>query len=469
VFSFSLAHWPTYFLYTLTMKRGGKERDAYVIAVSMGYGHERAANGLRSFAYGHKTILANEYEGIPATDQKMWSTGQGFYERASRLKHIPLLGSLAFGVFDWLQAIPPFYPRRDLSEPTLQVKEVYGLIRKAGWVKHLIDELAKNPKPLICTYMVPAFAAEEHGYPEDIYIVLCDADIARPWAPLEPHKSRIKYLAPTGRVVERLKLYGVPERNIFLTGFPLSVDAAGTRESGRLEEKLSRRICHLDPQAIFFSRAHSMIEALSGRAFCENITQKQRHAVTLTFAVGGAGAQREIGGAALHSLAPKILEGKLKFILAAGVRRDVAKYYALEAKAAGLEDALADGRVQILEHADHETYFTEFNKCMAQTDILWTKPSELSFYAGLGMPILMAPPVGTQELYNRDWLLQVGAGADSLDPRYANEWLFDWIEGGALARMAWNGFVNAPNHGAQRIDEVVHGKKSSIPALPIVV
>jgi len=451
------------------MHTEGKEGTAYVVAVSMGYGHERAANGMRSFAVGRKTILANDYEGIPPADKKLWATARRSYEWVSRFKNVPIFGGIAFGFNDWLQRIPPFYPRRDLSEPTLQVKEVYALIRDFGWGRELIEKLAKHPKPLICTYMTPAFAAEEFNYPGDIYLVICDSDVARPWVPLDPKKSRIKYFAPTGRVVERLKLYGVREKNIFLTGFPLPMDAIGGKEAPQTTHDLGRRLCHLDPKAVFFSKAYVMLEAVMGKQFCEGVSTKNARAVSLTFAIGGAGAQREIGAAAVRSLAPSIKNGLLKFNFAAGIRPEVGAYFRREVIDAGLGEALRDGRVTIFENTDRNEYFSSFNKLMMETDILWTKPSELSFYAGLGIPILMTDPVGTQEIYNRDWLLQVGAGADALDARYANEWLFDWIAGGALARMAWNGFVNAPTHGAYRIEEIIRGKDTSIPALPIVV
>jgi hypothetical protein len=63
----------------------------------------------------------------------------------------------------------------------------------------------------------------------------------------------------------------------------------------------------------------------------------------------------------------------------------------------------------------------------------------------------------------------VGGGVDQLDPRYTNEWLFDWINSGALARMAWQGFTEAPTHGAYRIADVLLGRPNTIHALPLVV
>lgn len=442
---------------------------AYVVAVSMGYGHERAASALRHFAIGKRVILANEYPGIPVSDLKLWSAGQTWYERISRFKRVPIFGQAAFGLMDKMQEIEPFYPRRDLSAPTLQVKQTYALIRKAKHCKHLIEQLSKRPRPLICTFMIPAFAAEEYGYPEEIFVVACDADISRAWVPLDPKRSRIKYLAPTGRVVERLRLYGVREENILFTGFPLPTENIGGHEAHILLKDLSRRMCNLDPAGVFSLHSQTMLEAEFGQTFCTNLKTMRKVPIALTFAVGGAGAQREVGVAAAKSLARDILDNKLTMTLVAGTRPEVKEYFVDAFKRSPLKRAVADGRLSVLSTPDRAEYFSSFNKLMRKTDILWTKPSELSFYTGLGLPVIMAPTVGSQEDFNRNWLYQVGGGTDALDPAYANEWLWDWINGGALARMAWNGYTNAPTHGAYRIEDIVRGLEWSMHELPLVV
>jgi hypothetical protein len=449
--------------------RRGDDGAAYVVAVSMGYGHERAASALRSIAVGKKIILANDYPDIPAKDKKIWSTGQTWYERISRFKRVPIVGRAAFGVMDHLQEIEPFYPRRDLSAPTLQVKQTYALIRKAKNCKHLIDKLAERPKPLICTFMTPAFAAEEFGYPEDIYLVICDADVSRAWVPLDPRKSRIKYLAPTGRVVERLRLYGVRKENILFTGFPLPMENVGGPQADTALTDLSRRMCNLDPNGVFAQHARSLLHAKFGQDFCDYVAGKRQTPVSLTFAVGGAGAQREMGIQAAKSLARDILDNKLTLNLVAGTRPEVGEYFSTELLRTNLKRAVADGRITILSTPDRAAYFADFNKLIRKTDILWTKPSELSFYTGLGLPILMAPTVGSQEDFNRNWLFQVGGGTDALNPALAGEWLWDWIRGGALARMAWNGYTNAPTHGAYRIEDIARGREWLMHELPLVV
>ncbi len=81
----------------------------------------------------------------------------------------------------------------------------------------------------------------------------------------------------------------------------------------------------------------------------------------------------------------------------------------------------------------------------------------------------MAPTVGSQEDFNRKWLMTVNAGTDQLDPAHTGEWLFDWINSGGLARFAWNGYIEAPTHGAYRIQSVVTGEKMQLAELPLIV
>ena len=126
--------------------------------------------------------------------------------------------------------------------------------------------------------------------------------------------------------------------------------------------------------------------------------------------------------------------------------------------------------MRILYEPHRWQYFAAFSRAMRETDVLWTKPSELSFYTGLGIPIIMAEPIGSQEVFNREWLRQIGGGIDQLDPADAEEWLWDWIQSGALARMAWNGYIEAPTHGTYRIEEIITGKRrAEIEPLPLVV
>lgn len=430
----------------------------------MGYGHERAAYGVRNLAHGG-IITANLYEGIPNKDRKLWSESRRMYELISRLKPIPLIGDLLFSSLDYLQRIEPFYPRRDLSKPTAQTFQTYYFIRKLGLCKHLIEKLAKKPLPLICTFFIPAFAAEEFDYPGDIYLMICDADMSRAWVPMDPKKSRIKYFAPNGRVVERLKLYGVPENQIFLTGFALPQELIGGPEGETVKKDLANRLCRLDPNGIFLRKYSQTLDCDLVPGIC---LKPSKISPTVTFCIGGAGAQKKLALTVLRSLTSAIKRKKIILRLVPGTSKALAHLFTAEVEKLGLKRSL-DSELFIDYFADRPSYFKTFSKILRSTDILWTKPSELSFYCGAGLPIVMAPSIGSQEKFNRTWLKTVGGGITQGNPEYVNEWLFDWIQSGGLARVAWNGYIEAPTHGAYRIERIITGEKMKLDQLPLIV
>ena len=440
-------------------------KEAYVVTVDMGYGHQRAVYPLRDIAacpvgWQESTIItANNYQGIPKGDELRWENSRKLYEWVSRLKKVPLVGPLSFSIMDYIQRIDPFYPKRDLSKPTLQVKEMYRMITE-GWGKHLIEVLNQKPLPLLTSFFAVAFFAEEHGYEGDIYCLCTDTDISRAWAPLDPKHSRIKYCAPNKRVKQRLEHYGVPTEHIYVTGFPLPKENTGDRTKLKtLKERLGCRISNLDPNLRYQRKYAPIVEDYLGARFCST---EDQHPLTITFAVGGAGAQRDIGITILESLHEYIDKGKVRLNLVAGSRNDVYSFYEQKVKELHLNHH-HQGMVNIMYDAQKMEYFEKFNDALLTTDILWTKPSELSFYAGLGLPIIIAPSIGSQEDYNRAWLHSIGAGFEQEDPRYTHQWLFDWLESGWLAEAAMSGFLHAPRTGTYHIEEVVlRGKRSEI-------
>ncbi|MFC1598053.1 DUF6938 domain-containing protein [Patescibacteria group bacterium] len=439
---------------------GGKKqkaKEAYIVTVDMGYGHQRAVYPLLDMAASPEgwagkngtIITANNYQGIPKSDKRNWESGRSVYEHISRMTHLPVIGDLIFGAMDSMQRIQPFYPARDLSNPSLQLRQIYWMIRR-GWGKHLIDLLNENPLPYLTSFFTTAFFAEYHGYKGDIYCICTDTDISRAWAPLDPKKSRIKYLAPNRRVKERLQLYGIKEKNIYITGFPLPKENIGANLD-ILKKSLARRIYNLDPEMRFRNKYKHTLEYHLGKHYRHASKSKP---ITITFAVGGAGAQREIGITILKSLHNHINKGQIKLNLVAGVRNDVYRYYDNVVNSM-CKKKCHDKSVSIIYDEDKMAYFKKFNKALLTTDILWTKPSELSFYSGLGLPIIMAPSIGSQEEFNRAWLYSIGSGFGQQDPRYTHEWLFDWLSSGWLAKAALEGFLDAPRKGAFHVEEVV--------------
>ena len=441
-------------------------RGAYVVAVDMGYGHQRAAFPLLDMTVVPEQwnapepfiISANNYPGIPNKDRSIWNTIEKTYEGVSRFDSIPFFGKRIFHLMDYLHQIPPFYPRRDLSSPTLELKETYRLIREVHLGKHLIDTLNADPLPLICTFPVPAFFAEEHGYRGEIYCLCTDTDLARTWVPLNPATSRIIYLAPTVRAKERLKLYGVRPEQIIITGFPLP----GTSDHPEITAAtLTRRIAVLDPRERYRKKYGELLDLYLSNTTgtpLKQSTVNSRVPLTVTFSVGGAGAQWEIGVTVLESLQQHIKNGTIRLILAAGALDDVKEKFEAAIHRVGITR-----NVSIVYAPNKFDYFKKFAATMRETDILWTKPSELSFYAGLGLPIIIAPPLGSQEESNRAWLHMVGAGIEQFDPRYTHEWLIDWLQSGWLAGAAVNGLLNTPKKAVTHIeDTVIRGEREEI-------
>jgi hypothetical protein len=424
-----------------------RNRRAWVIAADMGYGHQRTAYPLRDIALGGKILNANSYGGIPKKDKNFWKQTRYLYELISRFKKIPLIGEWIFGLLDRFQRIMSYYPKRDLSRADISLREIFRFIRK-GWGKDLIERLKIDPLPMVSTFFTPAFMAEENKYPGRVYCVICDADINRSWVSLDPKKSQIQYFAPCTWARDRLKLYGVNPKNIHFTGYPLPKENIGENLS-ILKEDMRNRIINLDPEKKYRKIYDPLIRELLGK-----LPEKANHPLTIMFSIGGAGAQKEIPLHAINSLKDKIKDKKLRFIIALGVREELRKYFADNIKGLKL-----DGWVHVLSGMTTEEYFKTFNEALRETDILWTKPSELSFYAGLGIPIIIAPTIGSQEDFNKRWLSHVGAGISQGNTKYTDQWFYDMLNSGDFAEAAMQGFMEIEKMGTYNIEKIVTDNK----------
>ncbi|MGE4489394.1 MAG: hypothetical protein AB7E95_07625 [Kiritimatiellales bacterium] len=414
---------------------------AWVVSADMGLGHQRATSPLAGIAE-EGVITAGDASVCSPKEKKLWEKTRRAYEFLSRVRAVPIIGKPLFGALDELQKIAPFYPLRDLSHTTYQVHLMDRLIRK-GIGGELIAKMRSRPLPMVTSFMLPAIAADAAGY-EPVYCIICDADISRAWVAKNPKTSRIRYFVPCGNVIRRLKSYGVPDEHIFLTGFPMPLEVLGSRDLDVLRADTAQRLIYLDPNNRFWPLHGLNVAHFLGR---ENCCPKQERALTITYAVGGAGAQRETGRQIAESLRTKIEKGEVILNLVAGIRKDVSDYFE-QVKAALLPKHPG---LRILYAPQKEDYFRRFAQTIRATDILWTKPSELSFYCGLGLPIIMSPPIGAQERFNARWLTEIQAGIPQDDPHYADQWLFDLLNAGRLAEAAWSGFLKARKYGTYRI------------------
>jgi hypothetical protein len=420
----------------------------------MGYGHQRAAYPFRDIA-NEGIITANTGAMVDPGERKRWMTLQSLYEGVSRLNRVPVIGPWIWRAYDRFQAISPHYPFRDLSKPTFGSMRLDRLMR-LGFGSTLVEHTRKREDlPLLTTFFAIALAADYHGR-KDVFCVVTDSDVNRIWAAKEPAKSRIHYLAPTPLNRQRLMQYGVPAECIYLTGFPLPQENVGT-----VAEDLRRRIAVLDARGAFRHGYGRMVDAELGP-----VPATGARPMSITYAVGGAGAQAEQARDILQSLSGALREGRMRLNLVAGVRREVEQYFRRIIGELGLETELGRS-IHLLLAPTKDEYFAQFNRLLRETDVLWTKPSELCFYPALGIPLVMSAPLGAHEERNLETVLRVGAGQREQNPRAAVEWLTDWANNGLLALNAFQGYFHMPRMGTENIKRLLFAPDRSQVAMDL--
>jgi hypothetical protein len=425
-----------------------------VVAVEMGYGHLRAALPIAE-SLG-VALLAADREPLAGPDEKaLWDRVRATYEITSRLSQVPIAGGPLRLLLDRFTDIPSLYSGRDLSAPTSTALWIDRLAGR-GLGRGMVETLRESGRPLVTTFFVPAVVADRAGLENPVFCVATDTDVNRAWAPVEASRTRIRYLVPTRRVAKRLAQYGVPEARITFTGFPLPRELLGGPGLPALKRNLAGRLVRLDPRRAFRGETGGDVAAFLGPLPVD----EEGRPPLLTFAVGGAGAQANLARRFLPSLRPSILEGRLRVALVAGAKAAVRDVLQESVAGARLEAALGNG-LEILFEANLAGYFRRFNQLLAATDVLWTKPSELTFFAALGLPMICAPPVGVHERRNRRWVRESGAGMKQREPAFAAEWLADMLADGQLAAAAWAGYVRLPKNGLYRILEEVGGLGAS--------
>ena len=428
-------------------------KHALVVAVMMGMGHLRAAYPLRHrgiegvFIYGSKSST-------PEEEYRIWRKIRNSYYFFSRAGEIPCIGNFMVRFMVWLQGIEPYYPRRDHSRPNIAVHYLDRLIKRCGLCLALTQKIEQARLPAVHTYFATAIAADRKPDPNGInYLLICDSDFNRVWVPKKPLQSNLRYLAPCTQVKRRLVSYGVPEKNIYLTGFPLPKENIGGEESLEiLKDDVFNRLVRLDPKGRFFKiHQKSVLYWLDRTTIPETLDR----CFTVTFAIGGAGAQTELALRILRSLCGAIRDGRIRFVLSVGIQKRIYERVLYQVNCLGLFDRLDNG-LEIVFDVEPFRYLDKFNACLRRTDVLWTKPSELVFYSGLGLPIIMAPPIGTHEELNKRWLQEIHAGVKEAGPaEYCHEWLFDLRETGRLAEAAWDGFLKVRKLGTFKIEKLV--------------
>jgi len=346
--------------------------------------------------------------------------------RAHRALAVASVLGRPFGwAMDAVTHIPPFVPGVDQSAPNAAVRWLDRQAR-AGIGRGLVARLRDSGAPLFTTFYSTAVVADRAGC-EGVHCLVTDVDIHRVWVQADAKRSRATYFAPSERARERLLAYGVAPDRIRFTGYALPTSLLGGEDLGVARTNFEARLARLSG-------------AKDGRP------------PHLTFAVGGAGAQTGIPKRFLPALRGAIESGAIRVTLVAGIREDSHETLTRIVQGLGLAEI-----VPVLFERDFPEYLRRFDALLAETDVLWTKPSEVTFFGALGIPLVLAPTVGAQEIANRAWALEHGAARDEADPSRADEWLLGWIGDGTFAAMARAGFERLPKHGTYRILERLAG------------
>jgi len=423
-----------------------------LVAIEMGYGHLRPAYSLSDFLGEQPILVADAPPLASPEEQKLWEQARVAYELLSRAGRTPIIGPMLAEILQGITSIKPLYPRRDLSPATLATRALMRSAQK-GMGRGLAQRLKSDQRTLITTFFGPAVLSEFHGA-ESIYCIATDSDVNRVWASEDAKNTKITYFAPTDRVRRRLRSYGVPSERIIMSGFPLPHKLVGGPSATFLKQNLKRRLGALDPKGRFLRESREEVGAFLGDLEGGDAVPH------LVFAVGGAGAQTELVARFLPSLRKRLVRGKLRLTLVAGIRREVAECFRSVIRQNGLDEELGSGSVAILEATSHREYFQKFDDLLMSADVVWTKPSEVTFYAALGLPLILSSPVGSHETYNKRWAIHSGAAVTQGDPAHAGEWFWEMLKDGTLAGAAWSGYLRMPKFGLYRIIEQVLGREA---------
>ena len=418
-----------------------------VLTVSMGYGHLRAARPIAS-QLGVSVDRVDLPPYARELEVQRWQKTRDWYEWVSRGAARPRSGFLQRWLLNRLTDIAPREIPANLSAPSYGARYLKKLI-EGGFGATLVEQARKVQRPVITTFYAVALMLEGK-IDQPVYCVVTDTDVNRVWAPVCSRQTAIRYLAPCDEVAQRLYSYGVPTAQVRVTGFPLPDSLVGGRDRIAAKASLRRRLGRLDPLGTFARTFHEAVSSELGPI------PEAKGPIQLMFAVGGAGAQAQLVDGLLPAVGALVDAEELTLVLGAGIRPRVREVFELAVRRTGLERHLGQS-VRILASDSVDAYLQQFETELETTDVLLTKPSELIFYAAVGLPLILAPAVGVHEDRNRQWVTQFGAALDQPEIGKLGWWLRARLADGSLARAAWNGFSRLNATGVYAIVDLVTG------------
>lgn len=391
-----------------------------ITSALMGFGHLRAAHNLSSF--GHMPVLRVDREPyVNFVDRLVWGMGQYSHTYASR--DAESRSKFLYTRFEKLMTIP-----KDHEKPPLGPSRFIRTIERFGAGKELFRQLGEDNPRLIHTFYLPAMLSVYREYPGKSFLLLCDTDFHRVWAPLEPENGPLEYCVPISKSADRLISYGVKSEKIHVTGFPLPPVHTGVGETVTAENDFEVRRTRLQTNSSL--------------------------PLTIMFPFSGAGAYSNVLAEMVKSILDELQEGTLRLVVSCGDNEEALWNAENLFTNYGIDEL---EYVEIIYDADLFNSFERFNLALKSSDVVVTKPSEMVFYAALGIPMIFLPPIGAHEARNREYLLESGCASDMISiPDFA-KWLFEARRSGLLLELAENGFRKLSREGADKINEIVSG------------
>ena len=418
-----------------------------LVSVDMGYGHLRAAWPLAE-ALGCPVLELDRPPLATAEESRRWQRTRAGYELISRASQLPLVGRTFRWIVDALTDVPSLHGRRSHAAPTAAVTALERMY-DSGLGATLAAHLKRHRLTLLTTFYAPAIVADLAGL-ERIVCVVTDADCNRVWAPRDARSTRIHYCAPSERVRRRLLAIGVPAGRVHLTGFPLPASLTGGPTSSCCAGAWRGGSPGSIPRGCSAPRCATSCGTSSATSPMPRPTGR-RCSPSRSAAPARSSSWRAPSCRRSH---PRSRAARCAWRWSPAPAVPSPTSCARRSPAAALRSGWAPASRCSCE-PDFATYYGAFCELMERTDILWTKPSEMTFYGALGIPLVLSAPIGSHERFNRRWARERGAGLKQNDPRHAREWLAEWLEDGVLAAAAWSGYLRLPKFGTQRVLEVV--------------
>lgn len=385
----------------------------YVITTGyMGYGHLRAAHNL-SMLSGAPVIKADLFPYAGMIDLILWRFAQ--YAQNISTHNAESSSRVLFSLFEKALEIPDGSPPKSLAGPKLLRRlSSFGLGKR-------LASLLSIEEGVVHTFYLPALELVYHRIRARNFLVMCDVDFHPVWVPTPPFTNLLTYFVPAERSADRLISYGVSSRNIYITGFPLPI--WNVRES---------------------------VEHFSARK--KRLSANSNYSLTLMYPFSGAGAYQKYFSEFVKAISLELQGGDIKLIVSAGSNQGAYS----EARRVIHRNRLDNSpSVRLLYNPDLFAAFSEFNAALPEVDLLITKPSELVFYSGFGIPLLMLSPIGDHEARNRLYILENKCGFDMIHLNKFTKVINEFKRSGKLLELAENGYEKIPRNGSEAINDYV--------------